>query len=183
VGFLILITGGLHLDGIADTADGLYGQRTPEKALAIMKDSRIGTMALVAVIATLAVKWAGLSTLSSHRFFFLLIIPAYARTADLFGVLSLPYGRPEGGTGHDFFTEPLTPMDFRYALLPIALSLLLGWRGILLNLIFACALAIILGYYRKKMGCITGDMLGAMVEIMEAVLFLSLSIGGMGGPA
>lgn len=177
------LTGALHIDGLGDSADGLYGQWPREKALAIMKDSRIGTMALVAIVATLAVKWAGLSAVSSHRFFFLLIIPAYARTADLFGILCLPYGRPEGGTGHDFFSEPLTPADFRYALLPIAISLLLGWRGILLNFIFAGTLAVILGYYRKKMGCITGDMLGAMVEIMEAVLFLSLSIGTAGGSA
>lgn len=178
---LAVITGALHIDGLGDSADGLYGQWPREKALAIMKDSRIGTMALVAIGCTLAVKWAGLSALSPHRFFLLLIIPAYARTANLFGIRWLPYGRPDGGTGHDFFSEPLTVKDFRFFLIPIILSFFAGWRGILLNVVFGVTLAGIFFYYRRKMGCITGDMLGAMVEIMEAILFLSVSVGNMGG--
>ena len=60
---LILLTGALHLDGVGDTADGLYGRRPAEKALQIMKDSRIGAMALVTVVAVLALKWAGLAGL------------------------------------------------------------------------------------------------------------------------
>ncbi len=172
------LTGALHIDGLGDSADGLYGQWSRERALEIMKDSRIGTMALVAIVCTLAVKWAGIHALSEHRFLFLMIIPAYARAADLFGFRFLPYGRPEGGTGHDFFTDPPTLKTFRFLAVPMALSLFGGLRGVMLNLFFGLTLWVILWYYRRKMGCITGDMLGAMVEIMEAALFLAAAVGG-----
>ena len=64
---LVIITGALHLDGLGDTADGLYGRRPVEKALAIMKDSRIGAMGVVAIICGLAIKWGGLSGLDADR--------------------------------------------------------------------------------------------------------------------
>jgi adenosylcobinamide-GDP ribazoletransferase len=54
----------------------------------------------------------------------------------------------------------------------------LGWRGLLLNLFFAVATATLIFLYRKKLAGITGDMLGAMVEILEPVLFLALCVGG-----
>lgn len=175
---LAALTGALHIDGLGDSADGLYGQWPREKALAIMKDSRIGTMALTAIVCTLAVKWAGLNSICHNRLLYLIIIPAYARTTNLFGIRLLPYGRPDGGTGKDFFNEPLTLKSFRYFLIPLILSLFLGWRAILFNAVFGLTILAIIGYYRKKMGCITGDMLGAMVEIVEAALFLTAALGG-----
>ncbi len=57
---LVFLTGALHLDGLGDTADGLYGNRPRERALEIMKDSRIGVMGLTAIVCGLAVKWAGI---------------------------------------------------------------------------------------------------------------------------
>jgi adenosylcobinamide-GDP ribazoletransferase len=175
---LVILTGGLHLDGLGDTADGLYGRRTREKALAIMKDSRIGAMALLAIVLSLAVKWAGMAALGPGRSFFLLIIPAYARGSILFGVRYLPYGRPEGGTGHDFFQDRPVLADFWGLLMPAGISLFLGWHGFLLNLAFSATVVLILTYYRRKLGCITGDMLGAMTEISEAALFLTAGMGG-----
>jgi adenosylcobinamide-GDP ribazoletransferase len=175
---LVILTGAFHIDGLGDSADGLYGQWPKEKALTIMKDSRIGTMALVAIVGTLAVKWAGLNTIDENRSIFLLIIPAYARGTNLFGFSFLPYGRPDGGTGHAFFKQPLGLKEFRYVIIPVVLSLFAGWRAIWLNLVFGLTLVVILGYYRKKMAAITGDMLGAMVEITEAILFLTAAIGG-----
>jgi len=62
-------------------------------------------------------------------------------------------------------------------ILPAVLSIFLGWRGIWLNMVFALTLAAILGYYRNRMGCITGDMLGAMTEVMESALFLLMAAG------
>lgn len=179
--FLIWITGAFHIDGLGDTADGLYGQRPRERALEIMKDSRIGAMALTAVICALSVKWAGLSDLNAHRTLFLIIIPAYSRGAMLFGFRFLEYGRPGGGTGHAFFEKKLELSAFWGLAIPFALSLFAGWRAIILNISFAAAIILILMFYKKRMGCITGDMLGAMTEITESVLFLMVSIGCMTG--
>jgi adenosylcobinamide-GDP ribazoletransferase len=103
---LVVLTGALHIDGLGDTADGLYGRRPREQALKIMKDSRIGAMGLVAVICVLAVKWAGLASLGPHRSLLIIIIPAFARSGMIFGMYFLEYGRPDGGTGSPFFENP-----------------------------------------------------------------------------
>jgi adenosylcobinamide-GDP ribazoletransferase len=174
--FLATVTGALHLDGLGDSADGLLGHRPPDKALAIMKDSRLGAMALVAIVSVLAIKWAGLASLESRRFLLLLLIPAYARGAMLFAIRFLPYGRPQGGTGYDLFHKPLKPMDFSALVGVLLVSLFLGWQALWLNAVFVLTTAAIIAYYRTRVGCITGDMLGAMTEILEAILFLAAAV-------
>ncbi len=174
---LAALTGALHLDGLGDTADGLLGHRPREKALLIMKDSRIGAMGLVAVVCCLALKWAGLSGFEENRWLFLLLVPAWSRAGMMFGVKYLPYGRPEGGTGHDLFSEPLTWYDFRWLLPLLILTLLAGRQGLGLVLTFVILTAVLIAYFGKRMGCITGDMLGCMTEVLEACLFLAVAAG------
>ena len=175
--FLAIITGAFHLDGLGDAADGMLGHRSREKALEIMKDSRIGAMGLMAVFCCLLIKWAGIQSLDNYqRTLILILIPAYSRSGMLFGMRFLPYGRSDG-TGQAFFQNALEPLDFKWMILPVVFSIFLGWRGIWLNIVFALTLAAILGYYRSHMGCITGDMLGAMTEVMESTLFLMVAAG------
>jgi hypothetical protein len=107
-----------------------------------------------------------------------MIVPALSRSAMIVGMRVLPYARGKEGTGSPFFETPLSTMDFKYLAAPVVLSLFLGWRGLLMNLVFALATAILVWFYRKKLGGITGDLLGAMVEILEAILFLALCVGG-----
>jgi adenosylcobinamide-GDP ribazoletransferase len=174
---LVIITASFHLDGLGDTADGVLGHRSREKALAIMKDSRIGVMGLVAIVCTLAIKWGGIMHLNDHRMLLLVIVPAYSRSAMIFGIRFLDYGRPEsGGTGYDFFEEPIKLFAFQWLLIPVIVSFFLGWKGIWLNFIFALLTMTTIFYYKKRMGCITGDMLGAMTEVTESLLFLFSSI-------
>jgi len=171
--FLVVITGALHLDGICDTADGLYGGRgNLERALAIMKDSNAGAIGVVTVICVFAAKSAGIFGLDAHRMLLLLIVPAYARGATLFGFKFLQYGRPEGGTGHALFVNKIMPAAFWGLLVPVLLSFFLGWKGIVFNLCFLAAVFLILKFYKNRLGCITGDLLGAMTETTEAFLFL-----------
>jgi adenosylcobinamide-GDP ribazoletransferase len=172
---LALITGALHLDGLADSADGLYGRRPPELALSIMKDSRVGAIGLVVVVCCLALKWAGIYGIAHHRLLWLLIVPAYARAAVLFGIRLLPYGRPGGGTGAPFFEHRLPIAGFWGLALLAVLSLAGGWGAVWINLGLAVLAGATLTFYRLKMGCITGDMLGALIEICETGLFLLLS--------
>ena len=176
--FLALLTGAFHIDGLGDAADGLLGQRPKDKTLAIMKDSRLGTMGLMAIGAGLSIKWAGISGLDSNRTLLLIIVPAFARASMLFGMRCLPYGRPEGGTGLEFFRDGLKLSAFRGLAVPGLLAFLLGWQAIWLMISFAAITAGLIRYYQKRMGCITGDMLGAMTEVTEAGLFLMMSIGG-----
>ena len=171
---LAVLTGAFHIDGLGDTADGLLGPRSRDEALEIMKDSRIGTMGLVAILFGLALKWGGIANLDAHRSIILILIPAYARAGILFGMRYLPYGRSDG-TGKPFFQKTLSLKHFWGLVFPVGLSLLLGLEAIGLNLAFAIIIGLILLFYKKRMGCITGDMLGAMVEITEAGLFLMIS--------
>ena len=94
----------------------------------------------------------------------------------LFGIRFLDYGRPGGGTGRDFFDEPLKISAFWGLLIPLGLSYFLGWQGLWLNLVFGVSTGVILLYYKKRMDCITGDMLGAMTEWTESILFLFVLI-------
>jgi adenosylcobinamide-GDP ribazoletransferase len=174
--WLIILTGGLHIDGVADTGDGIFSHRSREKALAIMKDSRIGAMGLITVISVLFVKYAGLLSLDENRRLVLLIVPAYARSGILFAVRFLAYGRPDGGMGQGLFDRPLKAKDFWALSIPVGISVALGIQGILLNAAFILFSFFIIYFYRKKMGCITGDMLGAMIESTEAFLFLAASV-------
>ncbi|MGD9367096.1 MAG: adenosylcobinamide-GDP ribazoletransferase [Desulfobacteraceae bacterium] len=169
---LAVISGALHLDGLADTADGLYGRRGPEQALSIMKDSRIGAMGMIAVLCCFGLKWVGLANIGSQYKVWLLITPAYARASVLFGIKRLPYGRPGGGTGHAFFEPPLQVKDFWALGLVAALSILTSWRSIAINACFLMIVWAVIGWYRYKINCITGDMLGALIEVTETALFL-----------
>jgi len=178
VALLAAVTGAFHLDGLADTADGLYGQRERETALAIMKDSRVGAMGLVVVACVLLIKATAVGSIAHGRFLALMIVPAYARSAMMVGIRFLPYARGKEGTGSAFFETPLSAVDFKYVAAPVILSLFLGWRGFLLNLFFAAVTIAMIWFYRKKLAGITGDLLGAMTEITEAVLFLAVCAGG-----
>ena len=176
--FLLILTGAFHVDGLGDSADGLLGQRPKDKILEIMKDSRLGTMGLVAIVAGLSMKWAGIAGLDDNRALLLIIIPSLARGGMLFGIRYLPYGRPEGGTGIDFFKHNLKPSGFWGLSLPLLLAVFLGWQFIWLAVCYASITAGLILYYKNRLGCITGDMLGAMTEIIEAGMFLLISIGG-----
>ncbi len=174
--FLVGITGALHLDGLGDAADGLYGHWDKERALAIMKDSRIGAMGLVAIVCCMAIKWGGIMSLDENRALLLIIVPSFARSSNLFGFRFLEYGRPNGGTGHAFFNDPVKAYGFSGLLIPMALSVFIGWKSLLLVVSFFIVTMAILMFYKKRIGCITGDMLGAMIEVTEALLFLFVSV-------
>jgi adenosylcobinamide-GDP ribazoletransferase len=174
--FLVAVTGAFHMDGLGDTADGMFSHRGRERALEIMKDSRTGMMGLVAVILGLATKLAGIwsvkvgcSPIQATLIFFL--VPAFSRAAMIFGIKYLNYGR-KSGTGKDLFNRSLNSKDFYLCLIPLGLSLFLGIKGLILILGFVLGCVGILTFYKRKMNCITGDMLGAMTEVMEAWLFM-----------
>lgn len=176
--FLIAVTGAFHLDGLGDAADGMLGVRSREKALSIMKDSRIGMMGLAAVVSVLGLKYAGLSNLTENRFLYLFIIPAYSRVGTLFGFIYLDYLRGEG-TAKPMFEEKPDHSVLKFLWVPVVISLFAGSEGVFLNIVFFLTVFVILAWFKRRMGGITGDMLGAMTEITEAVLLLYVSAGGV----
>lgn len=174
---LAILSGGLHLDGLGDTADGFLSHRSPEQILTIMRDSRIGVMGLLAIVFILTIKWTGIYSLEKYRALYLFIIPAYSRGAMMFGIKFLRYGRLQEGIGTDFFSDTIPMYALSIIFLPICISLCLGLMAIWFNALFIFMTTLILFYYKRRMNGITGDMLGAMAEIEEAGLFLIACLG------
>lgn len=177
VALLAMISGALHLDGLADTADGLMGSHDRTRALDIMKDSRVGAMGVVAVVLVLVVKTVGLGAVSGQRGLALILVPALSRGAMMVAMAALPYARSGGGTGRAFFHPPVRAVDLAAIVLPFGLSLFLGWRCILLTLVFVGVTALMLQFYRRRLGGVTGDLIGALGEVVEAALWVALAAG------
>lgn len=176
VAALALLTGALHLDGLADAADGLFGGNDPETRLAIMRDPRIGAFGVVAVTLVLLGDVAALvgrdrlGTLAA-----LLGAGALARLALLAVVVSLPYVRTEGlGVAA---AGGRRARDLALGSLAAALPLLLDWRhGLAAVALVALSTLVVAGMARRRVGGTTGDVYGAVVEIGQLSALLGYSV-------
>jgi adenosylcobinamide-GDP ribazoletransferase len=177
---LVAASAGLHMDGLADTADGLLSSRPRARVLEIMRDSHIGTMGVIAVAGVLLLKVALLSSIDgSLRWRMVLLAPIAGRCALLLVMSLFPYARSDGGLATAFLTR-----GRRAALLSawaVLLMLGAGWlcasyRGLAAAGASLIA-ALLLGWYvRRRIGGYTGDTLGATSELIELVPFLVAAI-------
>lgn len=165
---LIGISGGLHLDGLADTADGFLSARPRERVLEIMKDSRIGTMGTLAIVSVIALKIAALSSTSpSMRFGTILLMPLAGRCAIVMVMAVIPYARPEGGLGSAFAGDHTIGGIVSLAVLGIAGWLAMGGIGLVSGFLALCVALFMAIWSYRKIGGYTGDVLGAVCEIAE----------------
>ncbi len=195
----IVITGALHLDGLADTCDGIWGGKDKEARLSIMKDSRIGSFGAIGLMCLLGLKYAGLvgvggitasghalyaailtrlsvpcSPLSANIIPSLLVMPVMGRWSQVFAAALSPYARSKSGTG-SFIVEDTTA---RHVLCASLLPLGLFWffyasLGFVLFAIMVVFSLVWIWYIKKKIGGMTGDTLGATNEMVELVFLLS----------
>lgn len=177
VGLLAALSGGLHLDGLADTADGFLSARPRERVLEIMRDSHIGTMGVLALIFVLAIKGAALTELTGPmRWKALLFAPLAGRCLQI-GVMGLlPYARKEGGLAGVFLRRNNRGLVASSAtVLCVVALLLLGFREGLVLVFATAAVAVLLSLWSlRRIGGFTGDTLGATSEIVEAVVFVAV---------
>jgi len=172
-----IITGALHLDGVADTADGLFSHRSIDQKLTIMRDSRTGAMGLIAIFFVLSLKWSSILSIPSElRPWILILAPSLARYSVLLGMKFLPYGRPEGGIASVFYCRSISQKCLMTILLPLIISVFMGWYCIWLWISFCGWVIWILLLYHWHVKCITGDMMGAMIELVETGLFISFTL-------
>jgi adenosylcobinamide-GDP ribazoletransferase len=163
------LTGGLHLDGLADTLDGLGGGVDREEALAIMRDPRTGAYGVAGIVLVLGLKIAALASLPSDLSWRALVTaPVLARVGPLALARCCPPARGEGA-GHAFVLSVGAPSLGAAVLVGAGVALgLVGPWGVLLvvgALIDALGFA---WYLRLRLGGATGDCLGALVEASEA---------------
>jgi len=170
----VWLTGGLHLDGLADTADAwIGGLGNRERTLEIMKDPRSGPFAVVALVLVLLCKWAAIAALISEGVTAGLIwIPALARAQLPILMLSTPYARPEGmgaaGIHLGHFASWAGP-----GLALAASTLFLGPKALILALVAGILFLLWRRAMMARIGGYTGDTAGAVVELGETLMLVA----------
>jgi adenosylcobinamide-GDP ribazoletransferase len=197
LGLWVVLTGGLHLDGLMDTADGILSHRPREQMLEIMKDSRVGAMGVIVAVLHLLLKFALLYTLlesnqwdgvtGSIGYLLLAIVPIWSRWFMAAAIQGWPYARKESGLGS--FFQGITKWHVVISLLVALFTTTIFVRCIdstfdtaiwPIPIYFACATCVagwlIASYISRKLGGLTGDTYGALNELLEAVLLLGVVI-------
>ena len=181
----------LHLDGLMDFCDAMWGGHTVERRLEIMRDSRVGSFAVAGCVSVLLVKYSALLSLLTMvpGLSGLLFFPIVSRWAMTLLLTVFPYGRQQG-IGSSFATHGRPWLATGFALLTVAAVawFLLGLAGILI-LVVVSVVSLLLGWWasRRLGGGLTGDCYGAANEIMEVlalvlllILLWRVELGGMG---
>ncbi|MGJ0637931.1 adenosylcobinamide-GDP ribazoletransferase [Xenorhabdus bovienii] len=174
---LALLTGGLHLDGLADTCDGLFSARRRETMLAIMRDSRLGTYGGLGLIFCLFLKVFAVAELSYHPplelFALLTCAPIVGRTAVVLLMYEQRYAREGEGMGSSYIGR-MTPRSTALTLLGGAvLVIALGdWQGLIAMMVTLIVIYGLAFYFNYRLGGQTGDTLGASIEAGEVIFLL-----------
>ena len=170
----IWLTGGLHLDGLADTADawvGGFGNK--ERTLKIMKDPSCGPIGVLSLIILCLIKWSALYVLLEKQLYSaLFLFPILGRLTPLFLFLTTQYVREKGLGSSIAEFIPKTGSIILSALCLIAAAYF-AWVGVLTVMIFIGTLIYLRHKFIQRIGGITGDTVGASIEICEAVSLMS----------
>jgi adenosylcobinamide-GDP ribazoletransferase len=175
---LTVITGAVHLDGLADTADALGAGRERERALDILRDSRVGTFGASAIFFDLTLKILALSTLAGHRRYAALIFaPTLARWAMLLVAEGLPYLRASG-SGSTLLSGNIP--GARTAIVAVLTLLVMLMLAEFRTTVVAAAVAIAIVFamrlfYRRWLGGVTGDLIGACGELVEIAVLVTMA--------
>lgn len=186
-GLWVVLTGGLHLDGLMDSADGLLSHRSRERMLEIMKDSRVGAMGVIACVLQLLFKYSLLAALLEARWplaaGLLAVIPVWSRWMMAAAVTSWPYARAEGGMGslfagagarHLLGASLLSAVLSAVVLTPAAGGLkdavVLTAAGAVTAGLFGVLVAVRIA---GRLGGLTGDTYGAINELTETALLVA----------
>ena len=174
----VLLTGGLHLDGLADSADAWAGGHgDPQRTLEIMKDPRSGPAAVTLVVLVLVLKYAALTALVRHTAWTALIIaPILGRAALVLLFTSTRYIR-QGGLGARQ-AEHL-PRHLAFLVLGIvgtAVLAVAGWNGLLLLLVTIAGIYLLRRMMIARIGGMTGDTLGASCELTETLVLITCAL-------
>jgi adenosylcobinamide-GDP ribazoletransferase len=173
----VVITGGLHLDGLGDSCDGLLAHTSAELRLSIMKDPRAGNWAVIGLIVVLLGK---LTALAHAPAWAILAAPVWGRWAMVLAALAFPYGRPGAHSLGAYFREGLGRAQWvgatAFAFLSLGLLALSGLIDPLALLGAPLALLLALGggrwAARRLGGGLTGDVYGAICELTELVMLV-----------
>ena len=168
-----ILTGGLHSDGLMDTADGLLAGGSRQRMLDIMKDSRVGSFGIITYVSMTLLKWSLLLELTGDgRLAALFVMPVLGRFAMTLGITLFPYARPDG-IGKAFAQYAGRPALFMATLstgLITAGCGLTAGAALAATTVFTFLLA---RYTSHRLGGLTGDVYGAITELTETLVLLT----------
>lgn len=171
-----MLTGGLHEDGLSDTADGLYGGWTKARRLEIMKDSRVGSYGVLALLLVTLARWSALTAVLVYggHWAALVVTGAMSRAPMALVMALLPNARGDGLSHATGRPAPATAL-VALALAAGIAALMTGWAAV--SLVFAAlGAAILLAFLAlRKIGGQTGDILGATQQLAEVACLAVLS--------
>ncbi|MGH9460916.1 MAG: adenosylcobinamide-GDP ribazoletransferase [Vicinamibacteria bacterium] len=177
VAFWALVTGAMHLDGLADTADGLGGGRTREEKLSIMRDPSVGSYGVVTLILSLAVKVTALSTLIARGLAapYLILAPTLGRWATVPLGYLLRYARGEAEGLGAALTGRVGWWDVlgATAIAAVIVFLAAGANGFFCWAVVVAVLGILGAWFQRSIGGVTGDTLGAACELCETAALVA----------
>lgn len=170
----IVITGGLHLDGLGDTFDGIFSNRSKERILEIMRDSRVGTNAVLAIICVLLLNYTALCQISStYLLRVIILMPMAGRVGSLVSSAISTYARKEDGLGKSFIDycgkrELICGLIIYFVISLLTLDYKM-WIVLALPPISAFLLTKV---FSKKIDGATGDVLGAVCELNQCIFLV-----------
>lgn len=170
---LVILTGAVHLDALADTADALGAGRNRQRALEILRDSRIGTFGAAAVVLSLALKIFALGTLPGpYRLVALFAAPGLSRWSMVAVAAGLEYLRSEGGAGATLLQRDSSSLLVASTITATLLLITLSLKAMVAA---GVAIVLVLGarwFYQRWLGGVTGDLIGACGEVVEVAVLL-----------
>ena len=174
----VVATGGLHEDGLADTADGFSGGRDRDHKLEIMRDSRIGTFGTLALLLALGLRWSAMAALAVqdlHLTTSAVVAIAIASRAGLPTILLLLPAARSDGLGHDAGGGTFVRAAVALAIGIVAVALLLGPQATLgLVILEIIILWLMARLAMRQIGGQTGDVLGAIQQVAELCAWIAL---------
>lgn len=170
-----ILTAGLHLDGLSDTFDAVLSWRPRERKLEIMKDSRIGVMGALALLAVLLLKVGWLASPGIVWWQGVLLAPLWGRWADVYGIVWFPPAR-EGGLGRTFHADVHRPHFWLATAFAVVVAwLVAGMGGLLAGALVWLVTHWLAHWWVRDLGGLTGDTYGALSEIGEVVTLAVLA--------
>jgi adenosylcobinamide-GDP ribazoletransferase len=168
----ILLTGGLHNDGLMDTMDGIFSGRSRERMLEIMKDSRVGAYGVIAFCLLVLMKFSLLLDIEATRLSLaVLVMPIAGRTAIVLAITLFPYARVDG-LGKTFSQYTNRNTLYVAGVFAVILLIPLGKMAISSGVIGIVGSLAFAAYVSKRLGGLTGDVYGAVSELTEIVALL-----------
>ncbi len=176
--YFSLISGFLHVDGLSDSADGLLSARPREVSLEIMKDSRVGAMGVVAIVAVFLLKYSALSSIALDEIgLAVFFIPVAGRCSILFCMARLEYSRGKEGIGYLFYSSESRKSGFLGLIIFTIFAIIFApYYGVFLLVIFFGINYLFCAFCKTRLGGATGDTLGAACELTEAAAAIAFTI-------